>query len=68
LITYLSVFHLTAAGHEEIERLERLIVRDLKETEVRTHKERMLQNHRVRKRLDVMQSQAAMLVRTVAPT
>mmetsp|Transcript_40482 Transcript_40482/g.89949 ORF Transcript_40482/g.89949 Transcript_40482/m.89949 type:complete len:508 (-) Transcript_40482:699-2222(-) len=52
----------TRALHEDMERLERLIVKDFKQ-ETKTHKEKLMQNHRVRKRLDVMQEAARKLVR-----
>ena len=42
----------TRADHEEVERLERLIVKDL-QREVRTQKERLHQNHHVRNMLDI---------------
>ena len=51
-----------AASHEEVERLERLIVTDFK-NEAKGHKERLYQNHRVRKALDQMQERSAKLVR-----
>lgn len=51
-----------AAGHEEIERLERLIVKDF-QTEAKSHKEKLHQNHRVKQALETMQSQAEQLVR-----
>lgn len=53
--------HLHAAGHEEAEHLERLIVKDFR-NELRGHKERLYQNHRVRKMLDNMQTRARQLV------
>ena len=49
------------AGHEDVERLERLIVKDFR-NEARTHKERLMQNHRVRLHLDSMQQHASRLV------
>ena len=45
-----------------MERLERVIVLDFK-GETKTHKERLAQNHRVRRRLDAMQGGAKKLVR-----
>ena len=50
-----------AAGHEEIERLERLIVKDF-QNEARTHKEKLLQNHRVADALKTMQQQSERMV------
>ena len=51
----------TAAGLEEKERLEHLIVKDFK-NDAKGHKERLIQGHRVRERLEELQSQAAKLV------
>ena len=53
----------TAAGLEEKERLEHLIVKDFK-NDAKGHKERLMQGHRVRERLEELQSQAAKLVRS----
>ncbi|KAK9814485.1 hypothetical protein WJX72_006646 [[Myrmecia] bisecta] len=50
----------TRASHEEMELLERLIVRDF-HTEAKSHKERLYQNHRVRAKLDQMQTLATRL-------
>ena len=50
-----------AAGHEEAERLERLIVKDFR-NELKGHKERLQQSHRVRDMLDIMQERAKKLV------
>jgi hypothetical protein len=49
------------AGHEEIERLERLIVKDF-QSEAKSHKEKLYQNHRVKQALESMQAQAERLV------
>lgn len=57
----LTLLHLAPALHEDVERLERLIVLDFK-GETKTHKERLAQNHRVRRRLDAMQGGAKKLV------
>jgi hypothetical protein len=51
-----------AAGHEEAEHLERLIVKDFR-NELKGHKERLQQSHRVRNMLDIMQERAQKLVR-----
>lgn len=51
-----------AAGHEEAEHLERLIVKDFR-NELKGHKERLQQSHRVRNMLDIMQERAKKLVR-----
>jgi hypothetical protein len=45
-----------------MERLERVIVKDY-QTEARSHRDKLLQNHRVRKRIDEMQGIASKLVR-----
>ncbi|KAJ9507341.1 hypothetical protein QJQ45_006307 [Haematococcus lacustris] len=50
------------ALHEEVERLERIIVKDLKR-DMRTHKEKLLQSHRVKRRLEGMQTAAVKLVK-----
>lgn len=47
--------------HEDLERLERVIVKDYAQ-ETRTYKEKLMQNHRVRRRLDTMQEAARKLV------
>jgi hypothetical protein len=52
----------TREGHEECERLERAIVTDFK-SEAVTHKERLLQNHRVNRMLDEMVTKTKRLVR-----
>lgn len=55
--------HVCSAGlHEDLERLERVIVKDYKQ-DAKTHKEKLMQNHRVRKRIDEMQIIANKLVR-----
>ncbi len=53
---------LLTAGHEEAEHLERLIVKDFR-NELKGHKERLQQSHRVRNMLDSMQERAKKLVR-----
>lgn len=45
--------------------MERLIVKDFKR-EAKTHKDKLNQNHRVRKRIDTIQQQAVKLVRLSA--
>lgn len=47
--------------HEDIERLERVVVKDFK-GEARTHKEKLTQAHRVRKMLDAIQQRTEQLV------
>ena len=49
------------ASHEEIERLERLIVKDLQQ-DVKGHKEKMHQNHRVKNFLDSIVADSGRLV------
>jgi hypothetical protein len=56
---------LAAAVHEDIERLERVIVKDFKQ-DVRTHKEKLMQSHRVRLRLGQIQESSQKLVRAAA--
>lgn len=51
----------TRAAHEEMERLERLATSELGK-ETKTHKERLLNNSRVRKMVDGICSRAAKLV------
>ena len=47
--------------HEDVERLERLIVKDFK-AEAKTHKDKLMQAHRVRAMLDSVQDKTAKLV------
>lgn len=51
----------TRQQHEDMERLERLIVKDFR-TETKAYKDKLLQSHRVRGLLDALQSRAAALV------
>lgn len=51
----------TRQMHEDMERLERLIVKDLR-TETKTHKDKLLQSHRIRGMLDAIQDRANSLV------
>lgn len=60
-VTYAEGVIWYAAGHEEAERLERLIVKDFR-NELKGHKERLQQSHRVRDMLDIMQERAKKLV------
>jgi splicing factor 3A subunit 3 len=48
-----SLLEQTREAHDEVERLERLVVTDFRADAV-THKERLLQNHRVNRILDEM--------------
>lgn len=50
-----------AALHEDCERLERVIVKDFNQ-DVKGHREKLAQGHRVRKMLDQLQSQSQRLV------
>ncbi|GAB4814775.1 hypothetical protein N2152v2_001821 [Parachlorella kessleri] len=50
----------TRQFHEDVERLERLIVRDFK-NEAKSHKEKLMQAHRVRQMLDTIQERTAHL-------
>jgi hypothetical protein len=52
-----------AALHEDAERLERLVVKDYRQEDVKGHRDRLMQNHRVRSRLDRMQEAAGRLLR-----
>ena len=54
-----------AALHEDCERLERLIVNDFKQ-DVKGHREKLAQGHRVRKMLDQLQTQSQKLVRSAS--
>lgn len=54
------------ALHEDAERLERLIVKDYRQEGVKGHRERLMQNHRVRSRLDRIQEASAKLARAYA--
>lgn len=48
--------------HEDCERLERLVVADFK-NDVKGHREKLAQGHRVRRMLDQLQAQSSKLVR-----
>jgi len=52
----------TRGHHEEIEKLERLIVKDFQQ-EIKTHKQRLYQSHRVKRCLDVIQDRSNKLRR-----
>ena len=47
--------------HEEIERLERLIAKDLQQ-ETRSHREKLYQSHRVKNRVDAIIDNSVRLV------
>ncbi|KAG2399696.1 Splicing factor SF3a60-like protein [Vigna angularis] len=57
-----TVLEVTRAAHEEVERLERLIVKEL-QNEPGTNKERLYQSHRVRNMIDTITSTTEKLVR-----
>lgn len=57
----------TRSLHEDLERLERIIVKDYKQ-DAKTHQEKLMQNHRVRKRIDTMQATANKLVSSSIPS
>jgi len=56
-----TLLEVTRGAHEEVERLERLIVKDL-QREPETNKERMHQNHRVRNMVDAIMSTTQKLI------
>ncbi|CAL5344132.1 unnamed protein product [Camellia sinensis] len=56
-----TLLEVTRAGHEEVERLERLIVKDL-QNEPASSKDRLFQNHRVRNMIDEIASTTLKLV------
>jgi len=55
----------TRLAHEEMERLERLVVAELSR-EARTHRERLLQSHRVAAMVEQISARAVKLVRSAA--
>ncbi|KAL7003598.1 hypothetical protein U1Q18_004749 [Sarracenia purpurea var. burkii] len=56
-----TLLEVTRAGHEEVERLERLIVKDL-QNEPATSKDRLYQSHRVRNMIDQITTTTLKLV------
>lgn len=56
-----TLLEVTRAGHEDAERLERLIVKDLQK-EPASSRERLFQNHRVRNMIDTITSTTQKLV------
>lgn len=54
------------ALHEDAERLERLIVKDYAQEDVKGHRAKLMQAHRVRARLDRIQEVSARLRRAYA--
>mmetsp|Transcript_16887 Transcript_16887/g.30636 ORF Transcript_16887/g.30636 Transcript_16887/m.30636 type:complete len:624 (-) Transcript_16887:290-2161(-) len=52
----------TRALHEDLERLERVIVKDLKQ-EAKTHRDKLLQDHRVKRRLDTILDTSSKLIK-----
>ena len=51
---------------KDAERLERLIVKDYRQEGVKGHRAKLMQNHRVRDRLDRIQGASAKLLRAYA--
>lgn len=62
-----TLLEVTRGAHEEVERLERLIVKDL-QREPDTNKERMHQNHRVRNMVDAIMSTTQKLIEVYEDT
>lgn len=56
-----TLLEVTRAAHEEVERLERLIVKDL-QNEPATNKDRLFQSHRVRNMIETIMSTTHKLV------
>lgn len=56
-----TLLEVTRAAHEEVERLERLIVKDL-QNEPTSNKDRLFQSHRVRNMIDTITSTTEKLV------
>lgn len=56
-----TLLEVTRASHEEVERLERLIVKEL-QNEPSSTKDRLLQSHRVRNMIDTILSSTDKLV------
>ncbi|KAL4446223.1 hypothetical protein ABPG77_003030 [Micractinium sp. CCAP 211/92] len=53
----------TRQAHDDIERLERLIVKDFAMQQATAHKDKLLQSHRVRQMLDSIQERSTKLIR-----
>ncbi|XVF69735.1 hypothetical protein PTKIN_Ptkin11bG0105600 [Pterospermum kingtungense] len=56
-----TLFEVTRAAHEDVERLERLIVKDL-QNEPSTGKDRLYQSHRVRNNIDTIMATTEKLI------
>lgn len=56
-----TLLEVTRAGHEEVERLERVIVKEL-QNEPANNKDRLFQSHRVRNMIDTITATAEKLV------
>lgn len=56
-----TLLEVTRAAHEEVERLERLVVKDL-QTEPNSNKDRLVQSHRVRHMIDTITATTDRLV------
>ena len=57
-----TLLELTRSAHEEVERLERLIVKDL-QTEPPSSRDQLFQSHRVRNMIDTITATTEKLVR-----
>lgn len=61
-----TLLEVTRGAHEEVERLERLIVKDL-QNEPETSKDRLFQSHRVRHMIDTITATTEKLVSSPTP-
>ncbi|GKV39130.1 hypothetical protein SLEP1_g46943 [Rubroshorea leprosula] len=59
-----TLLEMTRAAHEEVERLERLIVKDLRKGLPTTSKDRLFQGHRLRNMIDTITSTTEKLIET----
>ncbi|ESR35433.1 splicing factor SF3a60-like [Citrus sinensis] len=60
-----TLLEVTRAAHEEVERLERLVVKDL-QTEPNSNKDRLVQSHRVRNMIDTITDTTERLIEIYA--
>lgn len=60
-----TLLEVTRAAHEEVERLERLVVKDL-QTEPNSNKDRLVQSHRVRNMIDTITATTERLIEIYA--
>ena len=58
-----TLLEVTRASHEEVERLERLVVKDL-QTEPPTNRDRLYQSHRVRNMIEQIMDTSNKLVKS----